>query len=203
MPAIATGSPLTSVPGIYIDHRAGGRLIGEHLIGLGHRRIVRASTAGSPASPTMASGSTAPRACGAALRAAGLELDPDRRGPRPATAIPPTVSEAMTELLDRPGHYRRRSSATPTSWPSVPSPSSAAVGIHCPTDISIAGFDDHPMAQYWGLTTVSQHAFSSRACGPPTPWSTRWRHEEPAHRPVDDLTVELVVRETTAPALIS
>ena len=76
MPAIASGSPLTSVPGIYIDHRAGGRLIGEHLVGLGHRRIVviDGRIPGQATSP--GSGRTAPRACGAPLRAAGLELSP-------------------------------------------------------------------------------------------------------------------------------
>ena len=39
VPATATGSPLTSVPGIFVDHRAGGRLIAEHLLALGHRHI--------------------------------------------------------------------------------------------------------------------------------------------------------------------
>ena len=37
--AAASGSPLTSVPGIFIDHRAGGRLVAQHLLGLSHRRI--------------------------------------------------------------------------------------------------------------------------------------------------------------------
>jgi len=39
VPVSATGSPLTSVPGIFIDNRAGGRLIAEHLLSLGHRNI--------------------------------------------------------------------------------------------------------------------------------------------------------------------
>ena len=33
-----------------------------------------------------------------------------------------------------------------------------AAGLRCPDDVSIAGFDDHPMSRWWGLTTVSQHA---------------------------------------------
>ena len=39
VPVSAAGSPLTSVPGIFVDNRAGGRLIAEHLLSLGHRHI--------------------------------------------------------------------------------------------------------------------------------------------------------------------
>ena len=31
-------------------------------------------------------------------------------------------------------------------------------GVQCPRDISVAGFDDHPMARLWDLTTIDQHA---------------------------------------------
>ena len=36
-------------------------------------------------------------------------------------------------------------------------------GIRCPEDISVAGFDDHPMSAYWGLTTITQHAHEQGA----------------------------------------
>ena len=39
VPAVATGSPLTSVPGIFVNNRAGGRLIAEHLLCAGSRSM--------------------------------------------------------------------------------------------------------------------------------------------------------------------
>ena len=36
-------------------------------------------------------------------------------------------------------------------------------GIRCPEDVSLVGFDDHPMARYAGLTTVTQHAHEQGA----------------------------------------
>ena len=36
-------------------------------------------------------------------------------------------------------------------------------GIRCPEDMSVAGFDDHPMSVYWGLTTITQHAHEQGA----------------------------------------
>jgi DNA-binding LacI/PurR family transcriptional regulator len=76
-------------------------------------------------------------------------------------------------------------------------------GLHCPTDISVVGFDDHPMARYWGLTTVSQHAHEQGVRAAYALVDTLEENEHPQHRPVADLTVELVVRETTGPPLIS
>ncbi len=36
VPMSAHGGPLLSVPGVHVDHRAGGRLVAEHLLDLGH-----------------------------------------------------------------------------------------------------------------------------------------------------------------------
>lgn len=74
-------------------------------------------------------------------------------------------------------------------------------GVRSPDDISIAAFDDHPMARYWGLTTVSQHAHQQgiRAA---YALVDVLEGKVPDHvgRPKADLQVELIVRETTAPA---
>ena len=39
VPVTAPGLPLTSVPGVFIDHRHGATLVADHLAALGHRRI--------------------------------------------------------------------------------------------------------------------------------------------------------------------
>ena len=196
VPAIASGSPLTSVPGIYIDHRAGGRLIGEHLIGLGHHRIM-VIDGRIPGKPDHGVWENRTQGLRAALQAAGLELAPTDVVPA-GDCHPSDGERAMTELLDRPG---TRPTAVFCHSDELAFGVLAVMrrrGIHCPTDISVAGFDDHPMARYWGLTTVSQHAFAQ---------GVRAAHalvdaletEEPPRPGSDGLTVELMVRETTGP----
>ena len=101
VPAIATGSPLSSVPGIYIDHRAGGRLIGEHLIGLGHRRIV-VIDGRVPGKPDHGVWENRTQGLRAALVAAGLDLAPTDVVPA-GDCHPAEGEQAMTELLNRPG----------------------------------------------------------------------------------------------------
>jgi DNA-binding LacI/PurR family transcriptional regulator len=72
-------------------------------------------------------------------------------------------------------------------------------GIHCPDDVSVAAFDDHPMSQYWGLTTISQHAHQQGVRSATALLNAMRPDDEPVgpgrHR---DLAVELLVRETTA-----
>ena len=195
VPAAASGSPLTSVPGIYIDHRAGGRLIGEHLVGLGHRRIA-VIDGRVPGKPDHGVWENRTQGLCAALRGAGLD-------PTVIVAAgdchPAEGERAMTELLDRPGDPP---TAVFCHTDELAFGGMAVLrrrGIRCPEDISVAGFDDHPMARYWGLTTVSQHAFAQ---------GMRSAHalvdaledEEPTEQAVEDLPVELMVRETTGPA---
>ena len=44
-------------------------------------------------------------------------------------------------------------------------------GVQCPRDISVAGFDDHPMARLWDLTTLIS-TLTPRVYAPPRPCST-------------------------------
>ena len=76
-------------------------------------------------------------------------------------------------------------------------------GVLCPRDISVAGFDDHPMSHLWDLTTVDQHAYAQgrRAAGAlleilgDTKPNPVLRSED-----LERLRVELVVRDSTAPS---
>ena len=197
VPAAATGSPLSSVPGIYIDHRAGGRMIGELLVGLGHRRIAMIDGR-VPGKPDHGVWENRSQGLRQALQSAGLRVS---HVVAAGDCHPAEGERAMTELLDRPG-------APPTAVfchsDELAFGAFAVLrrrGIRCPDDISVAGFDDHPMSQYWGLTTVSQHAGrQGMRAAYALVEALEGEGEVPARRAEEDLAVELMVRETTGPA---
>jgi LacI family transcriptional regulator, repressor for deo operon, udp, cdd, tsx, nupC, and nupG len=197
VPAAAAGTPLASVPGIYIDHRAGGRMIGEHLVALGHERIA-VLDGRIPGKPDHGVWENRSQGLRQALQSAGLDVTQVV----PAGDCHPADGErAMTELLDRPGPVP---TAVYCHSDELAFGGLAVLrrrGIRCPEDISVAGFDDHPMSRYWGLTTVSQHAGRQgmRAAYALVD-ALENEGEEPVRRPVEDLAVELMVRETTGPA---
>ena len=74
-------------------------------------------------------------------------------------------------------------------------------GLRCPNDVSIASFDDHPMSQWWGLTTVDQHAHEQgeRAAHAMIGALAADEHNGDGSKEPEDLHVELVVRGTTGP----
>ena len=137
-----------------------------------------------------------------AVRGAGLDIDP-AHVVAPGDCHPADGERAMAELLDRPGE---RPTAVFCHTDELAFGAIATLrrrGLHCPTDISVAAFDDHPMARYWGLTTVSQHAHQQGERAAYALIDVLEQNGEPVRRPVADLSVELVVRDTTAPAPIS
>jgi DNA-binding LacI/PurR family transcriptional regulator len=198
---VATGSPLTSVPGIFIDHRAGGRLVAEHLLGLGHRRIgiVDGRIPGKPDHGVWEHRTQGLRD---AVRAAGFDIDP-ADVVAAGDCHPGDGERAMAELLDRPGERPTAIFCHTDELAFGAIATLRNLGLQCPTDISVAGFDGHPMAQYWGLTTVSQHAHEQGIRAAHALVDALDDNDEPVRRPVEDLTVELMVRETTGPALTS
>jgi DNA-binding LacI/PurR family transcriptional regulator len=195
--ASATGSPLSSVPGIHIDHRAGGRLAAEHLLGLGHRRI-GIIDGRMPDRPGAWMWQHRTQGLRSAVRAAGLDIDP-AHVVAPGDCHPADGERAMAELLDRSGE---RPTAVFCHTDELAFGAIATLrrrGLHCPTDVSLVGFDDHPMARYWGLTTITQHAHEQGERAAYALVDALEDDERPQHWPLEDLTVELVVRETTGP----
>jgi DNA-binding LacI/PurR family transcriptional regulator len=199
VPAALVGMPVKSVPGIFIDHRDGGRLVAQHLLQLGHRRM--AIIDGRPTS----TGSTAvwdQRTEGFvhAVREAGLEIE---HGLHlfPGDCQAEDGERAMRSLLASgiplPSAIFCHSDPLAFGVLSVLRQS----GIRCPQDISVAAFDDHPMSRFWGLTTVSQHAHEQGVRAAQALIHTVHRgHDQarpPWSPPEKDLTVQLVVRETT------
>ncbi|WP_062206766.1 LacI family DNA-binding transcriptional regulator [Streptomyces sp. NBRC 109706] len=139
----------TDFPAITFDNRTGARLLTEHLLTLGHRRL------GYLAGPT-ARTTTRHRLEGhrAALAAAGLDQDAERltvRGSYDRAA----GYEGALELLRREPKLTAIVAANDT----VALGACAALrerGIRIPDEISVAGFDDLPFAvdATPGLTTV-------------------------------------------------
>jgi LacI family transcriptional regulator len=155
----AAGVPLVlldhahpTLPSVTIDDVAGGRMATEHLLELGHQRI---AFVGDDEGNAYGFTSSAARRAGyeAALRAAGLEPDPELvvRGERGrleagraalrllALEAPPTAVFAASDdqalgVLD----------------------AAVEACIPVPEALSVVGFDDVEVARWAGLTTVAQ-----------------------------------------------
>lgn len=199
VPVLATGSPLTSVPGIFVDNRAGGRLVAEHLLSLGHRDI----------------GIFDGRMYGKrdyhvwdqridglrdTVREAGFDID-SRNVMQPGDCHADDGERAMNELL---GSGRKLPTAIFCHTDEMAFGAMAALraaGLRCPDDLSLAAFDDHPMSRWWGLTTVSQHAHEQGVRAATAMINAVSRDSNGSDQePGEELQVELVVRGTTGPA---
>lgn len=196
VPVSAPGLPLTNVPGVSIDNRRGARLIADHLVQLGHRRIAVLDGRMPDAGDTRL---WSQRTLGIrdGLRAAGLDLD-DELIVYAGDCHSEHGERAIATLLARDA----RPTAIFCHTDEMAFGALAALrraGIRCPEDISVAGFDDHSMSTYWGLTTVTQHAHEQGARAAYAllaALNEELAAEAEAFDPAV-LTVELVPRETT------
>ena len=199
VPVSALGSPLTSVPGIFVDNRAGGRLIAEHLLSLGHRNIAIFDGRMS-AKPDYHVWDLRTDGLRDTLRQAGFDIG-TRDVIRPGDCHAEDGERAMKQLL-----------ATGRPLPTAIFCHSdemvfgamavlRAAGLRCPEDVSLAGFDDHPMSRWWGLTTVSQHAHEQGVRAAHAMIKAVSGDGNGSDKvPPSDLKVELLVRDTTGPA---
>jgi LacI family repressor for deo operon, udp, cdd, tsx, nupC, and nupG len=202
VPAALVGMPVRSVPGIFIDHRDGGRLVAQHLLQLGHRRmaVVDGRAAGTTGTTNAAVWEQRTDGFLHAVREAGLDVESGLHL-FPGDCQAEDGERAMRSLL-----------ASGTPLPSAifchSDPLAFGVlsvlrqsGIRCPQDISVAAFDDHPMSRFWGLTTVSQHAHEQGVRAAQALVNALQRGQDRAlpawSPPAQDLTVQLVVREST------
>ncbi|MER7278820.1 LacI family DNA-binding transcriptional regulator [Dactylosporangium sp. NPDC000244] len=185
----------TDLCAVAVDHELGGRLAGEHLIGLGHRRIAFV-TAGPDIEPVRQ------RRDGLAAASRGR----DRRQERAADLV---------ELRMAPAGFAEGTDAVISAMLDRADPPTAAVcvndvvalalirglearGLRVPGDLSVVGYDDLPFAAHVrpALTTIARPIrelgrvaaellLSEDAAG--------HRHQELVFRP------RLVVRSTTGP----
>jgi len=147
-PIVIHGSrPDLQVPSVDVDNEAGARLATEHLISLGHRRIACVIF-------DLSFTSARERLAGytAALRAAGIEPDPDLIAETGYRASDARV--AATRLLEH--HQFTAVFAAADLTAAAVLGAVRATGRRIPGDISLVGFDDIPLAEFLDppLTTI-------------------------------------------------
>ena len=152
LPAVAVGRPAgpCPFPMVTVDDRQGVTATVEHLLGLGHRRV--GFVGGTEGYVHSRSRRTAWRA---ALRSAGVtpgpELTADFTGPGGAAA-----TRALLELADPPTAIVYANDVMAIAGMGV----AVGRGLAVPGDLSVAGFDDVPLAAHVAppLSTVRQDA---------------------------------------------
>ncbi len=203
VPVIASGSPLTSVPGIFVDNRAGGRLVAEHLLSLGHRNIgiFDGRMPGKPDNHVWDQRTDGLRDT---IREAGFDID-SRNVICPGDCHAVDGESGMEQLLAS-GRTVPTAIFCHTDEMAFGATSVLrAAGLHCPDDVSIAAFDDHPMSRWWGLTTVNQHAHEQGERAALTmirALSVDEHNGGTSKQEQEDLRVELIVRGTTGPVRV-
>lgn len=151
-PHVAVGPAVQGVTSLSIDDRAVGRLVTEHLLGLGHLRLVHLG-GGRDEQVQFHAHAARLRGFRDAIKAAGLEHDGDVR------ITPYTVEggyEVALELLADP---RARPTGIVAGCDEIAIGAITAarqLGILVPSQLSVVGVDDHTLAEMFGLTTVRQ-----------------------------------------------
>jgi len=184
-----------SVPGfssVRIDDVAGARKAVNHLLALGHRRVAMIG-GGRSALAHFTTPDDRRTGYATALKAAGIrrEVDLDIEGDYTVDG----GERAMASLL-----------ACPTLPTAIFAQSDEMamgalrairkVGLRCPEDISVVGFDDHELAALFDLTTVAQPVQKQGALAARRLLAALGGA---AHPTAEELPTRLVVRGTTGP----
>ena len=182
VPVVAVDMVWEGSPRVGIDDRGGARQAAEHLLGSGHRRI--AALTPSPGGERLA---------GWLDGLGGIE---------PALAYVDVFADNRETILDLLRNER------PTAVLCVSDLVAAQVlavagelGLAVPAELSVVGFDDHPVAAGLGLTTVRQDPDAKgRAAAQAVRQLLAHRTDPDAAAPSDvRLPVELVLRHSTGP----
>lgn len=152
IPVALIGAEVEGCASVRIDDVGGAKAATGHLINMGHRRI--GLIAESPLQP-MSFSAPRDRRAGflAAHHEAGLEFDSALEAFGSFTIE--SGERAMDELLAKP----HPPTAVFCESDEMAFGAISAIqrhGLRTPQDISIVGFDDHDLAKYLNLTTVSQ-----------------------------------------------
>jgi LacI family transcriptional regulator len=143
---------VAALPWVYVDDVAGGRLAGEHLLGLGHRRICFVHRTTNPKQQTserLEGLRSALRRHGVDAREAVIELDSEG-GIEDAER----VARTWAELSPRPTAIFAANDLLAFGLLS----SLHGMGIGVPEEVSVVGYDDLELSRFVvpSLTTVAQ-----------------------------------------------
>lgn len=191
IPTALVGTGDKRVASVRINDVAGARTATQHLVNQGHKRI--GLIGGVPNDPYRF---PVPRDRKAGflqvLNESGLEFDPAHEvigDFQVATAV-----QAMGELLAK----RNRPTAIFCESDEMAIGAIHAIkrhGLKVPDDISIVGFDNHEMAEYFDLTTIEQPV---QMLGEMAAWSIMEKLKKPdADMPDLTLPTSLIVRNST------
>lgn len=152
VPAAVIGATVPGFASVRIDDVGGGAAAVAHLLELGHRRIGLIS--GAPDEPMHF---TAPgerrRGYRQALQAAGLPVDPALEVPGEFTMDSGRAATERLLALDEPptAIFAESDEMAFGALRAL-----RAAGLTPGRDVSVAGFDDHDMAEMLDLTTIAQ-----------------------------------------------
>jgi LacI family repressor for deo operon, udp, cdd, tsx, nupC, and nupG len=149
MPVATIGSAVPGFSSVRIDDIAGAMSAVNHLLALGHRRIAMIAGGSGPAQ------FAAPRdrriGYTSAMAAAGVTADCDVDGDYTVDG----GERAMAGILAGPdlptAVFAQSDEMAMGALRAI-----RKVGLRCPEDISVVGFDDHEMAALFDLTTIVQ-----------------------------------------------
>ena len=198
---LVDSEPLEGVPSVDTDDEQGGYLLAKHLLDLGHRRIAFVMfDAGPDVAKTGYRGPLGRRLAGArrALAESGLDLD----GPDVTLVEAPCTRaggyQAATDLLDQRPELTAIIALSDILAVGILDALRSS-GLNIPAEISVAGFDDQPEAEWTEprLTTIRQNAVAKgRLAGDFLAAAIRGQGYHPHQR----LQCMLVERESTGPA---
>jgi DNA-binding LacI/PurR family transcriptional regulator len=196
---LSLGIPITTIGFVHegctsvaIDDVVGGKVATQHLTGLGHRKIAILSGQRETAYNFDVSDNRT-KGYIEALNEVGVEWDPDLEIRGDFNIY--TAEIAMNSFLSR----KKLPTAIFCHSDEMAFGAMKAIhskGMRVPEDISVIGFDGHQIAQYVGLTTVSQPPqFEGQVAAASAIAEVADPTLEPKHILVP---LSLVVRETTA-----
>ena len=204
------GLPLVYVdlpgePSVTIDDRGGACRAAQHLIDLGHQRIAIVMSGIGAVAGLVASVTTIDDNLVVRERLAGWREALEAVGIVPVMVCQPNAYEdarpAARELLARAPEVTGVLCLTDVIAHDVIAVAHEC-GLAVPGDLSVVGFDDHPLAARAGLTTVRQDVDAKgRAAAQALRREVARRGDPDAlHGRSRRLEVELVVRQSTGPA---
>jgi DNA-binding LacI/PurR family transcriptional regulator len=197
---LSVGRPVVSVVGpgqdgtsvIEIDDTHAARRATDHLIALGHRRIM--FVGGGDDDLRTQVDRRRLQGYRESMREAGLEQEMSH------IASPATIPGGYAAAADLLGDSRIRPTAVIGTCDEVSIGTIIAarrLGIRVPTDLSVIGIDDHEYAEMFGLTTLKQVPWEQGAAA--VELLLAQMHDKSATRTSLRLRARLVMRSSTAP----